>query len=585
MRKNLLALSIAAMIGGVAHAAVISNVDGTAVATGVAGALSANVPGTVGPLSRSHTTLNAATALSGAQVGGIGHILLVPYFTTQANKQTLLNLVNTDLVNGKAVKVRYRGASNSDDIFDITVYLSPGDVWTGTVTANGTISKFLTNDSSCTIPSKAVLAAGNNGNFKTDRVRNNDPLQTREGYIEILNTADVPQTRVANADLSTTGVRTANPLFAATKHGIFTAPSCDANVVLAQANDLIIGAGGNNFHNRGYGAPTGGLFANWTIVDLAKQSTTTGEAISVRAVDGGGANAAGNIVWGPQTGTVVAQNLVEQWTADPLLTTGAYKTSNATGAPVLVTGATAQDFPDLSTPYTGAGDPEVQAARLTASLSTTAITNEYITDGAFSTDWLLSMPTRRYHLAANYAGTGSIVFNTSLRTNSNATRNIAPVVAELRGAAAVAGDATQPGAGAALQTLAGIGFGWFNQNNSTWDQNLQQICVTPGAIRSFDREENESNPFTVSPTTALRFCGETNVIAFNNKDSVLGAALTLSRVTTLDQADNTRVTTGWATIATPASIGAGGGAAGLPITGYAAVAFSGANLGGTWQHR
>ena len=570
MRKNILALSIAASIGslaGMANAAVILNSSAN-LANGAVGVTSPVIAAQAG-------AVNAATNLV-VNNGGVGHMLLVPYFTTQGSKQTLINLVNTDTVLGKAVKVRFRGASNSDDIFDITVYLSPGDAWTATVTANGNVSRFLTSDTSCTIPFKATLAATNGGNFPLGRVRNADPLQTREGYVEILNMADVPPTRVANLGTAPT----ANALFAATKHGIFTAPSCDAATLSAQANDLNNTAGsGNNWANRGYTAPTGGLTANWTIVDLAKNSTSTGTAEAIRAVDAAGANAAGNIVWFPQTTGGVATP--DAFTADPLLTVGAFKTTNTTG--VAFIGATNQDFPDLSTPYitravaVGADplyavgttvDPEEQASTLTAALAVSNIQNEYITDGNFSTDWVLSMPTRRYSVAANYGATGAaaVVYNPSLRSNTDRTAIPVP-----RSAAPTA---LIPAA------LAVGNFGYFTPANTSWNAASSQICVTPGAMRTFDREENEANVFSVSPGNALAFCGETNVITFNGKTSVLGAALAVSNVTTLDPIDATRWATGWASLATP-----GGTSAGLPVLGFAATAFSGNNLGGAWAHK
>jgi len=106
MRKNILSLSIAAMIGGIGFAGVAS-----------AGVL---------------TTGATADGLS-VSAGGTGHILVVPYYTVQNGNATLLNLVNTDTSNGKEVKVRFRGASNSDDVLDFTLYLSPGDVWAAKV--------------------------------------------------------------------------------------------------------------------------------------------------------------------------------------------------------------------------------------------------------------------------------------------------------------------------------------------------------------------------------------------------------------------------------------------------------------------
>lgn len=568
MRKNILALSIAASIGGlagIANAAVIANTNAD-IANGAAGLAS--------PVRAAGVA--AATTLA-VNPNGVGHMLVVPYFTTQGSKQTLINLVNTDTTNGKAVKIRYRGASNSDDIFDITVFLSPGDVWTATVTANGNVSRFLTSDTSCTIPFKAQLATATGGNFPTGRVRSGDPLQTREGYVEILNTADIPATRVANAATAAS----ANSLFTAIKHGAFTAPSCDATVLNAQRNDLNNDAAtGNNVINRGYLAPTGGLMANWTIVDLSKNSTSTGSATAIRAT-AAGANAAGNIVWFPQTTDTVAAANVEGFTADPLLTTGTFKTTNTTGTAFIA--ATNQDFPDLSTPYVTRGaaagalaafavgtliDPEEQAAIVTASLAVSNIANEYITDGLFSTDWVLSMPTRRYSVAANYnaSGAAAVVYNPSLRANTD--RSAAPVA---RLAAPLV---------AADRVSLDPNFGYFTAANTSWNATSNQICVTPGQMRTFDREENEANVFSVSPGNALSFCGETNVITFNGKTSVLGAALAVSNVTTLDPVDATKWTTGWMSLATP-----GGTNAGLPVTGFAAVAYSGNNLGGAWTHK
>ena len=96
MKKNVLALSIAAMIGGL----------------GFAGAASAQV------------------AVDTLQVNesGTGHMLLMPYYTAQNGNMTVFHVVNTDTSNGKAMKVRFRGASNSDDVLDFQVFMSPGDV-------------------------------------------------------------------------------------------------------------------------------------------------------------------------------------------------------------------------------------------------------------------------------------------------------------------------------------------------------------------------------------------------------------------------------------------------------------------------
>ena len=104
MKKSIVALG-AALVAGAAHAVIVQPITNDAV----------------------------ATQMAQVQAGGIGHVLVTPYFSTANGNTTLLSLVNTDSVNGKAVKVRFRGAANSDDILDFTVLMSPSDVWTASV--------------------------------------------------------------------------------------------------------------------------------------------------------------------------------------------------------------------------------------------------------------------------------------------------------------------------------------------------------------------------------------------------------------------------------------------------------------------
>ena len=481
MRKNLLALSIAAMVGGLsgaANAAVIA------------------VP--AGP--------TAATALA-INPQGVGHILTVPYFSTQGNNKTLLSITNTDTVNGKAVKLRFRGAANSDDIFDITVYLSPGDVWTADVAADGDISRLVTNDTSCTLPSaQDIKDLG--GKFKTNRVQGAAAAQTREGYVEILNTADIPVNTAAGS------------LYTAIKHVGGKAP-CTAAVMDAQATEL---ANAADAATRGYAHPTGQLMANWILVNVDGMASHSGEAVAVRAVNAAGANAAGNIVWFPQTTDAPTAGAVNTLTADPLLQSAGFAAEVAN-----------YDFPDLSTPYLAApaaGAPETQARTLANQLAVRSVVNEYATSNGFSTDWVFSMPTRRYAVALNYADPAAtrLLFN--------------------------AGNATH-----------------FNTVNTSLNAAGTLACVTPGVMRGFDREETTQNSFVISPDTAMKLCGETSVLAFNNTGaSVLGGLLARNNITT-------RGADGWL------SINTNNGGVGLPIIGFSALKANGANLGGTWKHR
>ena len=77
MRKNILSLSIAAMVGGL----------------GLAGGASAAL---INPGFPTATVLDLTPE-------GIGHINIVPYYTAQDANITTLSIVNTDETNGKAV--------------------------------------------------------------------------------------------------------------------------------------------------------------------------------------------------------------------------------------------------------------------------------------------------------------------------------------------------------------------------------------------------------------------------------------------------------------------------------------------------
>jgi hypothetical protein len=515
MRKNLLALSIAAMVGGLSGAANAQVALFNNSATTNSDAWTTSTPSFVGALSA------PAAAQLTPTTTGVGHVLVVPYFTSQGANHSLLNITNTDLVNGKAVKLRYRGASNSDDVFDITVYLSPGDVWAADVAVDEAgFSRLVTDDNSCTLPSKQDIKDTNNGRFKVNRVRANDAAQTREGYVEILNTADIPPVL--------SGSTTANPLFAAIKHSAAGVAPCTAAVMDLQAVPLNFtdATSTNTPRNRGYSWPTGGLFANWLIVNVATNASFSGEAVALRATPAAVIDVAGsgNLVWFPQTTDNVAQPAAALLTADPLLATGAVR-------------AAMYDFPDLSTPYTsGAATPSAQAIDLASRLQTRAVTNEYLTaasSGGFATDWVFSMPTRRYAVAVNYAAGNAIVANSLVNAHF---------------ATGVTGNVT------------------LNGN--------AQICVDAGNARGFDREERSKTTFVISPDMGLRFCGEASVLSFNSATSaVLGAQIATQQI-------QTGYAEGWFTLNTPGQTGVG-----LPVIGYAAAKANSGNLGGTWVHR
>ncbi|MDO9315220.1 MAG: cell surface protein [Burkholderiaceae bacterium] len=521
MRKNILALSIAAMVGSL----------------GLVGAASAAV------ITTSTVVANPTADAFVVSPNGIGHVLLVPYYTVQNGNNTLLSIVNTDTLNGKVVKVRFRGASNSDDVFDFQIFMSPGDIWNANVHINSEgKAELFTADKSCTLPTSV------NQGFVTDRLPSTYSVtdknkQTLEGYIEILNTADVPKAKFA-AQANLTG--TDNPLYTAIKHVNGVAPCTQAILDLTAVDPTTHSAVvdlATNAAYQGMTFPTTGLLANWTIINVPGATTWTGEATAVVAATTATTTAAaGNLVFHPQTNDPVADPEVR--TADPLLAAGNTVVNNlgvATGAAVTgaantpatvgIVPASMFDFPDLSTPYVvrpavAATAPKVQAAALTGSLAVSEVKNEYLTNPGITaeTDWVFSSPTRRYTVAVDYS------------------------TAPFRRVFSAYGAAASQ---------------YFYDLNTLFDAASGQVCVLNVTPKPYDAEERTPTAgvgFVISPggqAAPLTFCGEVSVLSFNNAagTSVLGAALARKDI-------DVTYTDGWLSIATPGNAGIG-----LPILG------------------
>lgn len=562
MKKNVLALSIAAMIGGL----------------GFAGAASAAVlPGGAG--------LTAATATELVlSEGGVGHMLLVPYYNVQNGNMTVLHVVNTDTVNGKAVKVRFRGAANSDDVMDFQVYMSPGDVWTAAVTADPAtgVAQVQSADATCTIP-----ALGNNtpqlfttgrldsisAPYKTDTVKANG---TREGYVEIFNMADIPAP-VAPA--------TASDLYTLVKHVNQVAP-CSTTTGAAE----LWAIAGQNYTAEadaaaaGFDTPTGGLMGDWYIINVPETTTFSGAATAVVAESAPGVSGRGNFVHFPQIDTAVGSPAIDAFTADPLLRSAPEDVAGATYAgPALAAGF--YDLPDMSTPYTSGNttDPLIQAAKLTSALAVTSVTNQYANDESISakTDWVFSMPTRRYSVAANYEAVTATAGATDTNVEYRLFSNLGGLV-----------NAAQP------RTAQDEWF--FAANTPIATDGSGNICVIADGQRFWDREETTAGSTTPGPVFSPRvpgrvanvaLCGETSVLVFKDTgNSVLAASVARSTMT------NGTYTNGWGVVQTGNAIPAPGTNVtqqGLPLMGasfikltnpQAAPGLSG-TYGITWPHR
>jgi hypothetical protein len=470
--------------------------------------------------------LGAVTGAQATVVGsdsGIGDILLVPYYTAQASNATLLSITNTDTLNGKAVKVRFRGAANSDDVYDFQVFLSPTDVWTANISKGADGRAVLTTtDASCTKPSAATLNATP---FVTARLSgaNAEALAngTREGYVEIIGMADIPKNATTGSGvaglptLATTsgGDGVTNTLFTAIKHVKSVAP-CSGTAFTALDTTswpLASGASGTAAA-KGLTPSTGGLMANWTIINTVNAAAWSGEAVALKATG------TKNVLYVPQTSTAVASTVADLYTADPLFVTGGSSGNrskfNATTqawdmdtlvAPIAVAGN--YDFPDLSTPMDAtftAANAAQQVTDIQTALTKSSVIAEFMTDSAIngSTDWVFSMPSRRYSIAMAYskvsASDDGRRFNKILRDATN---------------------------------------GSFTTANTSIVGGL--ICVTGAKPVPYDREENtptSSTEVVVSPSTPggqQLYCGEASVFSFNNgvgTTAALGASVAVTSV-------------------------------------------------------
>lgn len=509
MKKNLIALGVStalAVIAGQAAAGVIRDV-------GIQVSNTASVAGTV-------VTPGAASLTKND--GGIGNVLLFPYYTAQGDNATLLNIVNTDTVNGKLVKVRFRGAGNSDDVFDFQVALSPGDVWTAAVSKNADgVASLNTADNSCTLPASVNLP------FNTNRLDASSTKsvaeQTLEGYVEVINMADIPRF-IATSGAAAVGA-TASALYTAIKHKTTGAVDCATTTAGAAAFELLKSdiTTVSGAIAAGLSYPTTGLAGDWIILNQANTAAWSGSATALAA------DAAANLVFFPQTDESYTADLADVST-DPVFQGNAASPSTAIVQPKMY------DFPDLSTAYsvaltagTGGAAADAQRTQVTGQLAVNSIANEYVTDDTIAavTDMLFSQPTRRYWAAVNYTAPAASTGGAATATTGAAARAVQTVnTAGVLSAAAL---------GARIGTVgATVTNDYYNTANSSVVDRLLCLTNVSSGLTQFDRSERTSTSgFVVSPgtSTTLPICGEAAVVSINAGSATEASALnaTLAR--------------------------------------------------------
>ena len=292
---------------------------------------------------------------------GTGQVLIYPYYTVNAGQQTNISVVNSSDV-AKAVKVRFLEAYNSREVLDFNLFLSPFDVWTGTVFAlddagaDSVGAAVLTRDQSCTVPdivnnNSLPSAAGahyvpfNNAAYQDDTGPKGIE-RTREGYVELIQMADIA------AGSGTEAVVT---------HNDGVPGNCASPLIRTTANQDFV-------------MPTGGLFGSGSIMNVDQGTLYP---YSADAIDGFNNTA----------------NVTPSGSMDPNLTAALTAPGEATAYVFGAGGA-------VTTATYGPGYGSRTIDAVSAVFAANALMNEYESDSAAGkgTDWVVTFPTKRFYV-------------------------------------------------------------------------------------------------------------------------------------------------------------------------------------------
>lgn len=199
---------------------------------------------------------------------GTGQELIFPYYNAQPGYVTNVNIVNsTD--DTKAVRIRFREGRNSKDVMDFNIYMSPNDVWTGSVSVDDSsqAAKISTSDKSCTLPSSfapnckedgcepgELIFEGIDGDVTVD--------DTREGYIEVFEMGVVDDDTIEHGVLHSNG-----------------SPNDCTVVSTAWQKDT-----GTFWKGESIKAPTGGLFGSTAVLNVTEGTAFAVDPVALNGV-------------------------------------------------------------------------------------------------------------------------------------------------------------------------------------------------------------------------------------------------------------------------------------------------------------
>ena len=283
---------------------------------------------------------------------GLGQALVYPYYTVRAGNVTLLSVVNTT-TQAKAVKVRFLEGKNSQEVLDFNLFLSAKDVWTGIISPTVDGAQIATSDKSCTNPSLYSDAARTvpkptafrNFLFVADAAALQSLDRTREGYVEIIEMATIPNDTTLGKDVT----------------HVAGVPACkltnDASLISASVlNSLTL--------------PSSGIFGNGTILNVLGGASTGYDAV---AIDGLG------------------------WQRPPVTISGD-TTPNLSGVPGIGGTSKTSVVTSGGNLYITNWVNTINAVSATMMHDNVYGEYAYTTDGVIGTDWIVTMPTKSQYV-------------------------------------------------------------------------------------------------------------------------------------------------------------------------------------------
>lgn len=310
---------------------------------------------------------------------GTGQALIYPYYTVRAGQQTYISVVNsTDTT--QSVKVRFLEGYASKEVLDFNVFLSPYDVWTGTVFKvsdvglSGDGAAIGTTDNSCTIPNFAALPTVPGSTSLHYQPFTNlyytnpsyDPDEgpsgldrTNEGYVELIAMGEV--TGAAADAVEHVQQSDENGLTVPGKGKPKCASFSLDDDSAPELNTL---------------PPPGGLFGSGAVVNVGEGTFYTYNA-----------------------------DAISGFTVTNLFTKSSALSPSLASANSGLAGATANVFDGgavVSANFTRGADA------VSAVFDSSAIMNEWLTGGGASvgTDWVVTFPTKRFYVNYQYVGAG-----------------------------------------------------------------------------------------------------------------------------------------------------------------------------------